>query len=171
MKDSKARRKEKRIQQLGKDVAEQKKGKTQKEIQTVHMDEVQIDEFLKALTERVEWSANRIVDERPRPIIVERGKARELGGVATLLKWSMGALFFIAATLIVHISAGQLRHQRCYIAWREHNIILSVIFDMYPVSQRVENFPSKIKVQIALQTSFSFVVSAVRSVGLSYRLW
>ena len=52
----------------------------------------------------------------------------------------------------VHISAGQLRHQRCYIAWREHNIILSVIFDMYPVSQRVENFPSKIKVQIALQT-------------------
>lgn len=102
MKDSKARRKEKRIQQLGKDVAEQKKGKTQKEIQTVHMDEVQIDEFLKALTERVEWSTNRIVDERPRPIIVERGKARELGGFATLLKWSMGALFFIAATLIVH---------------------------------------------------------------------
>lgn len=102
MKASKARRKEKRIQQLGKDVAEQKKGKTQKEIQTVHMDEVQIDEFLKALTERVEWSTNRIVDERPRPIIVERGKARELGGVATLLKWSMGALFIIAATLIVH---------------------------------------------------------------------
>ena len=102
MKASKARRKEKRIQQLGKEVAEQKKGKTQKEIQTVHMDEVQIDEFLTALTERVEWSTNRIVDERPRPIIVERDKARELGGVAILLKWSMGTLFFIAATLIVH---------------------------------------------------------------------
>lgn len=102
MKASKARRKEKRIQQLEKEVAEQKKGKTQKEIQTVYMDEVQIDEFLKALTERVEWSTNRIVDERPRPIIVERDKARELDGVATLLKWSMGALFFIAATLIVH---------------------------------------------------------------------
>lgn len=98
MKASKARRKEKRIQQLEKEVAEQKKGKTQKEIQTVYMDEVQIDEFLKALTERVEWSTNRIVDERPRPIIVERDKARELDGVATLLKWSMGALFFIAAT-------------------------------------------------------------------------
>lgn len=102
MKDSKARRKKNRIRQLEKKVAEQKKDKTQKEIQTVHMDEVQIDEFLKALTERVEWSTNRIVDEQPRPIIVERDKTHELGGVATLLKWSIGVLFFIAATLIVH---------------------------------------------------------------------
>ena len=59
---SKSERKEERIQQLEKELASAKK-KLASQTKTVHIDQEQIDNFMDALTERIEWSTNRIVDE------------------------------------------------------------------------------------------------------------
>ena len=67
---SKSERKEDRLQQLERQLAEQKKKNAELQKQkTIRLDDEQVDGFLKDLAQRIEWSTNRIVDETPRSII------------------------------------------------------------------------------------------------------
>ena len=69
-KPSKSERKEDRIQQLEQELLEAKK-KLKNQTKVVRLDEEQVNIFLEQLTERIEWSTNRIVDETaPPPTIV-----------------------------------------------------------------------------------------------------
>lgn len=73
-KPSKAERKEDRIQQLERELSETKK-KLMSQSKVVRLDEEQVNTFLEQLTERIEWSTNRIVDETtPSPAIAPEKK-------------------------------------------------------------------------------------------------
>ena len=68
-KSSKSERKEDRIQQLERELSETKK-KLKNQSKVVRLDEEQINAFLEQLTERIEWSTNRIVDETTPPAVI-----------------------------------------------------------------------------------------------------
>ena len=67
---SKSERKENRLQQLEKELAEQKKKNAELQKQkTIRLDDDQVEGFLVDITQRIEWSTNRIVDESPKTIV------------------------------------------------------------------------------------------------------
>lgn len=95
---SKSDRKENRIRQLEKELSEQKKKTIELQKQkTIRLDDDQVDEFLKDLTQRIECSTNRIVDETHRSIVVDSIEHRRnnVDGFSYFLKWIIAAPFFL----------------------------------------------------------------------------
>lgn len=100
---SKSDRKENRIRQLEKELSEQKKKTIELQKQkTIRLDDDQVDGFLKDLTQQIEWSTNRIVDETPRSIIVKPQENQKSDGFSCFIKWSIAILFFIVAIAIIY---------------------------------------------------------------------
>lgn len=100
---SKSDRKENRIRQLEKELSEQKKKTIELQKQkTIRLDDDQVDGFLKDLTQRIECSTNRIVDETPRTIIVKPQENQKSDGFSYFIKWSIAILFFIVAIAIIY---------------------------------------------------------------------
>lgn len=100
---SKSERKEDRLQQLERQLAEQKKKNAELQKQkTIRLDDEQVDGFLKDLAQRIEWSTNRIVDETPRSIIVKPQENQKSDGFSYFIKWSIAILFFTVAIAIAY---------------------------------------------------------------------
>lgn len=100
---SKAKQKEKRIQQLEQEVAELKTAMSV-QTNTIRIDERQMEKFLDELTARIEWSTNRIVDELdPSDIVVPSGIVEETGenAISAGLKYIMEVSFFGVATAVI----------------------------------------------------------------------
>ena len=100
---SKSDRKENRIHQLKKELAEQKKKNAELQKQkTIRLDDEQVEGFLDDLTQQIEWSTNRIVDETPRSIIVKPQENQKSDGFSCFIKWAIAILFFIVAIAIIY---------------------------------------------------------------------
>ena len=100
---SKSERKQNRLQQLEKELAEQKKKNAELQKQkTIRLDDEQVEGFLDDLTQRIEWSTNHIVDETPRSIIVKPQENQKSDGFSYFIKWSIAILFFTVAIAIVY---------------------------------------------------------------------
>lgn len=100
---SKSDRKENRIRQLEKELSEQKKKTIELQKQkTIRLDDDQVEGFLDDLTQQIEWSTNRIVDETPRSIIVKPQENQKSDGFSCFIKWSIAILFFIVAIAIIY---------------------------------------------------------------------
>lgn len=97
---SKAERKEERIQQLEKELAATKKKLSNQE-KVVRLDEEQLNGFLNQLTDRIEWSTNRIVDESSKQVIVDTSPKQSEDGFSIVIKCFLGPLFIIFAVGIV----------------------------------------------------------------------
>ena len=61
------------------------------ENKNVRLDEAQLTKFLDELTERIEWSTNRIVDETaPKRVVIQPRETTNTDGFSWLLKCSIG---------------------------------------------------------------------------------
>lgn len=97
---SKSERKENRLQQLEKELSEQKKKTIELQKQkTIRLDDDQVDGFLKDLTQRIEWSTNRIVDESPKTI-VQSNKNIPQDGFSFIIKLVIASFFFVTTVAI-----------------------------------------------------------------------
>lgn len=94
-KPSKSERKEDRLQQLEMQLAEQKKkiAELQKQ-KTIRLDDEQVESILDSLTQRIEWSTNRIVNES---IVVDSIEHRRnnVDSFSYFLKWIIAVPFFL----------------------------------------------------------------------------
>lgn len=102
-KPSKSERKEDRIQNLERENVNLKKKNAELQQQkTVTLNEEQMEKFLDNLTERIEWSTNRIVDETPRSITVNSQERPKSDGFSYFIKWIIAIPFFTVAIAIVY---------------------------------------------------------------------
>ncbi len=100
---SKTERKEERIQSLERELANLKKKNAELQQQkTIRLNDEQLQSFLDDLTQRIEWSTNRIVDEAPRSIIVKPQENQKSDGFSYFIKWSIAILFFTVAIAIAY---------------------------------------------------------------------
>ena len=100
-KQSKSERKEDRIQQLEKEIVNLKKKNSELQQQkTVRLDVEQLQCFLDDLTQRIEWSTNRIVDETPRTTVVHSDDAPRNDGLSFIMKWLVAMPFFVVVIAI-----------------------------------------------------------------------
>ena len=91
-KKSKKERKNDRIQSLEKELADEKK-KTSDHSITVRLDQSQVEELMDQLTDRIQWSTNRIVDEtspRSTPVIISKKKTDTF---SSLIRWILFIFF------------------------------------------------------------------------------
>lgn len=103
-KQSKSERREDRIQYLERELADQKRKNTDLQQQkTVRLNDEQLQQFLAELTQRIEWSTNRIVDETSKPSVEYVTKKRPDDGFSYLMKWSIAVLFFSVAFLVLYV--------------------------------------------------------------------
>lgn len=105
-KPSKSERKEERIQTLEKENSNLKKKNAELTRKTtVSLDEEQMEHFLNELTEHIEWSTNRIVDETPKNVTVfQSDKANQGGdGFAYFIKWIIAIPFFLVAVAVIYL--------------------------------------------------------------------
>lgn len=101
-KPSKSERKEERIQMLEKENSNLKKKNAElMRKTTVSLDEEQLKHFMNELTERIEWSTNRIVDETPKSVTVFQADTAKQSddGFAYFIKWIIAIPFFAVAVL------------------------------------------------------------------------
>lgn len=97
---SKSDRKENRIRQLEKELSEQKKKTIELQKQkTIRLDDDQVEGFLDDLTQRIEWSTNRIVDESPKTI-VQSNKNIPQDGFSFIIKLVIAGFFFVTTVAI-----------------------------------------------------------------------
>lgn len=97
---SKSDRKENRIHQLEKELAEQKKKNAELQKQkTIRLDDEQVEGFLDDLTQRIVWSTNRIVDESPKTI-VQSNKNIPQDGFSFVIKLVIASFFFVTTVAI-----------------------------------------------------------------------
>ncbi|MDE6019462.1 MAG: hypothetical protein K2H01_00480 [Ruminococcus sp.] len=102
-KSTKSERKEDRIQCLEREIANLKKKNTELQQQkTVRLNDEQLQGFLDKLTQRIEGSTNRIVDETPRLITVQSQQQQENDGFSVLIKFIIASLFFAVAIVIAY---------------------------------------------------------------------
>lgn len=102
-KTSKSERKEDLIQNLERENANLKKKNAELQQQkTVRLNEEQLQDFLDELTQRIEWSTNRIVDETPRSITVNSQERPKSDGFSYFMKWIIAVPFFAVAIAIVY---------------------------------------------------------------------
>lgn len=100
-KKSKAERKEERVQSLESELAKEKRKNSElQQHKTIQLDEKQISSFLNELTERIEWSTNRIVDETPR-ITSTPTEHPKSDGISYFLKWIIAIPFFLFAIAVL----------------------------------------------------------------------
>lgn len=98
---SKSERKEDKIQQLEQELSETKKKiKTQSKV--VKLDDEQIDAFLEQLTERIEWSTNKIVDESFKSSNFIPIEHYSEGGFTYFIKLIIATPFFIVAVALIY---------------------------------------------------------------------
>lgn len=122
---SKSERKQNRLQQLEKELAEQKKKNAELQKQkTIRLDDDQVEGFLDDLTQRIEWSTNRIVDESPKTI-VQSNKNIPQDGFSFVIKWSIASFFFIV-TLVIGYSLYSIWGEYWGMSWW-HRIALFII--------------------------------------------
>lgn len=122
---SKSDRKENRIRQLEKELSEQKKKNAELQKQkTIRLDDEQVEGFLDDLTQRIEWSTNRIVDETPKTI-VQSNKNIPQDGFSFVIKWSIASFFFIV-TLVIGYSLYSIWGEYWGMSWW-HRIALFII--------------------------------------------
>lgn len=69
---------------------------------TVRLNDEQLQGFLDELTQRIEWSTNRIVDEAPRSITVKPQENQKSDGFSYFIKWAIAIPFFIATIAIAY---------------------------------------------------------------------
>lgn len=94
-KSSRSERKEDRIQILERELANAKKKNAElQKHKTIRLDDEQINAFLDELTERIEWSTNRIIDETSRATVISTTKEQ------SNKKSSSTINFFISLLLI-----------------------------------------------------------------------
>lgn len=104
-KPSKSERKEDRLQQLERQLAEQKKKNAELQKQkTIRLDDEQVESILDSLTQRIEWSTNRIVNETHHSIVVDSIEHRRnnVDGFSYFLKWIIAAPFFLLVISIIY---------------------------------------------------------------------
>lgn len=102
-KPSKSERKEDRVQILERELANAKKKIAELQQQkTVLLNDIQLQNFLDELTDRIVWSTNRIVDEMPRSIAIKSQEWQDNDGFSTILKWLIGIPFLIVGLLIFY---------------------------------------------------------------------
>lgn len=100
-KPSKSERKEDRLQQLERQLAEQKKKNTELQKQkTIRLDDEQVESILDSMTQRIEWSTNRIIDESQKPIAIQTNEKTQQDGFSFAIKWSIASFFFIVTLVI-----------------------------------------------------------------------
>ena len=86
---SKSERQEDRLQQLEMQLAEQKKKNAELQKQkTIRLDDEQVESILDSLTQRIEWSTNRIVDS------IEH-RRNNVDSFSYFLKWIIAVPFFL----------------------------------------------------------------------------
>ncbi len=90
-KNSKRDSKNNRIQALEKELVTEKE-KVDEHFITIRLDPTQVDEIMNQLTERIEWSTNRIVDETDphTPIIIKSKKADMF---SSIIRWTLSFVF------------------------------------------------------------------------------
>lgn len=99
-KPSKSERKKDRIQSLDREIKEIKmKNMELQQQKTVRMDDEQLQRFFDELTQRIEWSTNRIVDETPQEIDALLQQQQNNDKFSYFIKWSIAFLFFAIAIL------------------------------------------------------------------------
>lgn len=104
---SKSQRREDRINNLERENAKLKKKNAELQQQkTVQLNDEQLQKFLDDLTQRIEWSTNRVVDEMPRTISVKLQEQSKSDGISYFLKWLIAIPFFAVAIAIVYSSCG-----------------------------------------------------------------
>lgn len=102
-KSSKSERKEDRIHSLEQEIASLKKKNAEIQSQkTVRLNDEQLQKFLSELTQRIEWSTNRIVDEKPRSITIESPQHQTNDGFSFFMKWAIAIPFFVVTILIAY---------------------------------------------------------------------
>lgn len=102
-KPSKSERKEDRIQCLEQEISNLKKKNAELQQQkTVRLNDEQLQSFLDELTQRIEWSTNKIVDETPRSITVTSQERPKSDGFSYFMKWIIAIQFFIVTIAIVY---------------------------------------------------------------------
>ena len=102
-KPSKSERKEDRIQSLEKELAKQKRINVElRQQKTVRLNDEQLQDFLDDLTQRIEWSTNRIVDETPKTTMVHATEIQRNDGFSFIIKWIVASLFFAVSITIAY---------------------------------------------------------------------
>lgn len=102
-KQSKGERKEDKIKQLEREIMNLKKKNSELQQQkTVRLDDTQLQGFLDDLTQRIEWSTNRIVDETPRTTVVHSNDVPYSDGLSFFMKWLIAIPFFVVAIAIAY---------------------------------------------------------------------
>lgn len=102
-KPSKSERKEDRIQSLEKELAKQKRINVELlQQKTVRLNDEQLQDFLDDLTQRIEWSTNRIVDETPKTTMVHATENQRNDGFSFIIKWIVASLFFAVSITIAY---------------------------------------------------------------------
>ena len=102
-KPSKSERKEDHIQSLEKELAKQKRINAElRQQKTVRLNDEQLQDFLDDLTQRIEWSTNRIVDETPKTTMVHATENQRNDGFSFIIKWIVASLFFAVSITIVY---------------------------------------------------------------------
>lgn len=126
-KTSKGARKEDRIQQLENELAQAKKKLTQQS-KTVRFDSSQVEAFVDQLTERLEWSTNRIVDELEPDysfMLPYMQQERTEDAFSSLIKWVLGFVFAALGALgIIGLIANW---SACWIGG-VHNVATIIVF-------------------------------------------
>lgn len=98
---SKSDRKENRIHQLKKELAEQKKKNAELQKQkTIRLDDEQVEAILDSLTQCAEWSTNRIIDESQKPIVIQTDEKTHQDVFSFVIKWSIASFFFVTTVAI-----------------------------------------------------------------------
>lgn len=101
---SKCKRKEERVQSLERELANQKKKNIELQQQkTLRLNDEQLQSFLDELTQRIEWSTNRIVDETSKTTIVPATENQRSDGFSFIIKWTIASLFFSVSIIIAYL--------------------------------------------------------------------
>ena len=102
-KQSKSERKEEKIQQLEREIVNLKRKNLELQQQkTVRLNDAQLQGFLDDLSQRIEWSTNRIVDEPPRTTVVHSNDTSYNDGLSFFMKWLIAIPFFIVAIAVAY---------------------------------------------------------------------
>lgn len=159
-KQSKSERKEDRIQILEQELASAKKRNAELQQQkTVLLNDTQLESFLEELTDRINWSTNKIVDEMPHSININPQSFQRDDSCSTILKFGIGIPFFMIAFLI-GIFLNNIYEEYWNLGWTgKLCVIILVIVTLDCLALGVEIFKAKDKNYIV--SLFSALVALV----------
>lgn len=143
-KSSKLKRKEERFQQLERELSMIKKKNAELQQQkTVCINDQQVQKFLDEVTERVEWSTNRIVDEIPHSVTIKSQDSQLSDGFSVMLKSIIG-ITFISISIVIAYSLINLWGQFWSEGWATKiSLIIIAIADIDCLILGIEVFKEK----------------------------